>query len=92
MKTKAGTWKIDTNHRFFTDDIHYGLCIAKWAADRLGIDVPTIDEIIEWAQELRQEVLIENGELKLDSDDLNQKYKSGIPYFYGYQTIDDIVD
>ncbi len=92
VKTKAGKWKIDTNHRFFTDDIHYGLCIAKWAADRLGIDVPTIDEIIGWAQELRQEELIENGELKLDSDDLNQKYKSGIPHFYGYQTIDDIVD
>ena len=68
------------------------MCIAKWAADRLGIDVPTIDEIIEWAQELRQEELIENGELKLDSADLSQKYKSGIPYFYGYQTIDDIVD
>jgi len=92
VKTKAGTWKIDKNHRFFTDDIHYGLCIAKWAADCLGIDVPTIDEIIKWAQDLRQEVLIENGELKLDSEDLSQKYKSGIPYFYGYQTIDDIVD
>ena len=92
VKTKAGMWKIDTNHRFFTDDIHYGLCIAKWAADRLGIDVPTIDEIIKWAQDLRQEVLLENGELKLDSEDLSQKLKSGIPYFYGYQTIDDIVD
>ncbi|MBI9048889.1 MAG: NAD/NADP octopine/nopaline dehydrogenase family protein [Anaerolineaceae bacterium] len=92
VKTPAGTWKINTNHRFFTDDIHYGLCIAKWAADRLAIDVPTIDEIIKWAQELRQEVLIENGELKLDSEDLKQKYKSGIPHFYGYRTIDDIVD
>ena len=91
VKTEAGTWKINTNHRFFTDDIHYGLCIAKWAADRLALDVPTIDEIIKWAQELRQEVLIENGELKLDSEDLNRKYKSGIPYFYGYRTIDDIV-
>lgn len=92
VKTKEGTWKIDTNHRFFTDDIHYGLCIAKWAADRLEIDVPTIDEIIEWAQKLRQEVLIVNGKLQLDSVDLNKKFKSGIPYFYGYRTIDEIVD
>ena len=52
----------------------------------------TIDEIIIWAQKLRQETLIEGGELKLDSVDLSQKYKSGIPHFYGYQTIDDIVD
>ncbi|MBI9046748.1 MAG: NAD/NADP octopine/nopaline dehydrogenase family protein [Anaerolineaceae bacterium] len=92
VKTEAGTWKIDTNHRFFTDDIHYGLCIAKWAADQLAIEVPTIDEIIKWAQELRQEVLIEDGKLKLDSKDLNQKFISGIPHFYGFQTIDDIVD
>ena len=56
------------------------------------LDVPTIDEIIIWAQNLRQEVLIEDGELKLDSVDLSQKFKSGIPHFYGYQTIDDIVD
>ena len=86
------TWKIKTNHRFFTDDIHYGLCIAKWAADRLEINVATIDEIINWAQELRHEELIENGKLKLDSKDVSQKYKSGIPYFYGYHSIDEIVD
>jgi len=92
IKTETGKWKIDTDHRFFTDDIHYGLCIAKWVADRLALDVPTIDEIIIWAQNLRQEVLIEDGELKLDSVDLSQKLKSGIPHFYGYQTIDDIVD
>jgi hypothetical protein len=92
VQTKAGTWKIDTDHRFFTDDIHYGLCIAKWTADCLHLDVPAIDEIIEWAQELRQEELIEDGELKLDSPDLNERFKSGIPQFYGYQTIDDIID
>jgi len=92
IKTDAGNWIIDTDHRFFTDDIHYGLCIAKWAADRLSLDVPTIDEIIIWAQNLRHETLIEDGELKLDSEDLSQKFKSGIPHFYGFQTIDDIVD
>jgi hypothetical protein len=92
VKTKKGKWKIDTNHRFFTDDIHYGLCIAKWVAERLSLKTPTIDKIVEWAQELRGETLIQNGQLQLDSPDLNQKFKSGIPYFYGYQTIEDIVD
>ena len=92
IKTKAGTWKLDTNHRFFTDDIHYGLCIAKWVADRLEIDVPAIDEIINWAQNLRNETLIEDGKLKLDSEDLSQKFKSGIPHFYGFRTIDAIMD
>jgi len=92
VKTEKGTWEIDTDHRFFTDDIHYGLCIAKWAADRLELEVPIIDEIIEWAQELRDETLMEDGELQLDSPDLNQKFKSGIPHFYGYETIAEIVD
>ena len=92
VKTKTGKWKIDTNHRFFTDDIHYGLCIAKWVATRFKLDVPTIDKIIAWAQELRQETLIEGNKLNLDSVDLSQRFKSGIPYFYGYRTIESIVD
>ncbi len=92
VETEEGTWQINTNHRFFTDDIHYGLCIAKWAAERMEIEVPTIDEIIAWAQDLREEELIKDGELKLGSQDLKQKHKSGIPHFYGYRTIDDIVD
>jgi len=92
IQNKMGTWEIDTDHRFFTDDIHYGLCIAKWMADRLKLNVPTIDEIIIWAQNLRQEVLIEDGELKLDSKDLSRKFISGIPFFYGYRSIDDIID
>ena len=92
VKTDTGKGVIDTNHRFFTDDIHYGLCIAKWAADRLVLGVPTIDEIIKWAQELRGETLIEGGQLKLDSPDLSGEFKSGIPHYYGYRTIDDIVD
>ena len=92
IRTKTGKWKIDTDHRFFTDDIHYGLCIAKCVADRFRLEVLTIDKIIYWAQELRGETLIEGTELQLDSVDLSQKFKSGIPHFYGYQTIDDIVD
>ena len=92
IKTQAGTWKIDTNHRFFTDDIHYGLCIAKWVAERFKIDVPTIDKIINWAQKLRDEDLLKNGKLQLDSVDLRKRFKSGIPHFYGYQTVAEIVD
>jgi opine dehydrogenase len=92
VQTKSGKWKIDTGHRFFTDDIHYGLCIAKWVAGRFKLHVPTIDKIIHWAQELRQETLIHERKLKLDSVDLNQRFKSGIPYFYGYRTIDSIID
>jgi hypothetical protein len=91
-QTEHGTWKINTDHRFFTDDVHYGLCIAKWIADHLEIEVPTIDSIIRWAQDVREEDLITNGELQLNSADLKQRFNSGIPYFLGYESIDQIID
>ena len=92
VRTNEDKWELDTDHRIFTDDIHYGLCIAKWIAERFELEVPTIDKIISWAQELRGEKLIGEGELKLDSADLNEKFVAGIPHFYGYRTVDEIVD
>lgn len=45
----GNVFAIDTSHRFFTDDIEYGLCIAKWFAIQLNIETPFIDEIIDWS-------------------------------------------
>lgn len=44
-----GRYVLDKNSRFFTDDIFYGLAIAKWYAIKYNIDVPTIDALIKWA-------------------------------------------
>ncbi len=87
-----GEWAIDTNHRFFTDDIHYGLCIAKWVAEQLGLAVPTIDKIIDWAQELRHEKIIDNGKLLLETGSLTTEFFSGVPPVYGFDSIDSIMD
>ncbi len=92
VQQDSGHWVIDTNHRFFSDDIHYGLCIAKWMADQLSLLVPTIDRIIEWAQEIRQEKIIDNGKLLLDGESLATEFLSGVPPVYGFKSIDDIVD
>ena len=88
----GGGWEIDTDHRFFTDDISYGVCIAKWMAQELDLAVPTIDAIIEWAQELRGESYIEDGRLLVDSPSLAADLRSGIPPVYGRRSIDDVVD
>ena len=88
----AGAWVIDTDHRFFTDDISYGVCIAKWMAQELDLQVPMMDSIIEWVQELREESYIEDGRLLVDADSLSDRFRSGIPPVYGLQTIDDVVD
>ncbi len=87
-----GQWVIDTDHRFFTDDISYGVCIAKWMAQELDVSVPTIDAIIEWAQDLRGEAYLEDGKLLVDGDSLAGPLRSGIPPVYGMRSIDDVVD
>ena len=92
IQLESGEWIIDKDHRFFTDDIHYGLCIAKWIADQLSLDVPTIDSIIDWAQQLRNEKIIEGNRLLLNSESLTSEFMSGIPPVYGLNSIDAILD
>ncbi|NQT97058.1 MAG: hypothetical protein HQ562_04890, partial [Candidatus Marinimicrobia bacterium] len=67
-------------------------CIAKWIADQLSLDVPTIDSIIDWAQQLRNEKIIEGNKLLLGSESLTTEFMSGIPPVYGLNRIDDILD
>ncbi len=93
VRNRDGRWEIDQSHRFFMDDIYYGLCIAKWMAEKLDIRVDTITDILRWAQETRGERIVdEAGRLITDSPDLTGDFKAGIPSFYGYGSIDDIVD
>ena len=93
IQNSEGLWEIDRNHRFFMDDIYYGNCIAKWMAEKLNIEVPTIDSILHWAQLIRKEKFIsDSNQLLLDSKDLNSPLKSGIPTYYGFDSIEDIID
>ncbi len=88
----SGEWEIDTDHRFFTDDVSYGVCIAKWLAEQMDLEVPTIDAIIEWVQEIRGETYIAGGRLQTASDSLAGPFRSGIPPVYGIETLDGVVD
>ncbi len=91
-KSDQGAWEIDTDHRFFTDDITYGVCIAKWMAEEMDLQVPTIDAIIEWVQGLRGEEYIQDGHLLVDSESLSAPLKSGIPPVYGMQSMREVVE
>ena len=93
MQNKEGLWEIDNNYRFFMDDIYYGNCIAKWMAEQLNISVPTIDAILRWAQMVRNERIIdENGRLMIENESLSAPFKSGVPCYYGFNNIEDIID
>ena len=92
VQNADGLWEVDRNHRFFLDDIYYGNCIAKWMAEQLDIETPTIDEILSWAQQVRGEKIIADNKLLIDSPDLSSPLKSGIPPVYGFKGIEDCID
>lgn len=92
VKNENGKWEIDRSHRFFLDDIFYGNCIAKWIAELFNIETPAIDEILSWAQNIRQEQIIKDHKLIVDSPDLNKPFKTGIPVVYGFKDIKDLLD
>jgi opine dehydrogenase len=86
-------YELDTSGRFFTDDIPYGLLIAKWLAQELGVDeTPMMDKVITWAQRLRGEHFLD-ADGKIDTDYcLADKYRCGIPLSYGITRLEDILD
>jgi hypothetical protein len=92
VETDSKTWIIDKDSRFFSDDIHYGLCIAKWFAEQLGLNVPTIDRIIDWAQKLLNEKILDNNRLLTPIESATEQFHSGIPSVYGFKSIDQIIE
>lgn len=54
----------DKNHRFFRDDIPFGLCFIKHYALILEVETPFLDRVIKWAQSVMDtEYLDEDGRL-----------------------------
>lgn len=91
MKLDDGTYGLDTKCRFFTDDIPYGVLIAKWVGQELGVETPFIDEIIEWASSIRGEHFLKDGKVDLVHCMLGRQ-KTGIPPAYGIDDVMNILD
>lgn len=91
VQQEDGSWVLDKNHRFFTDDIQYGLCIAKWFAAQLGLKVPTIEVIIHWAQQVCHERIIKDGNLLSGQGGSLDEFDSGVPAEYGYSSIEEVL-
>lgn len=87
---KDGYWIIDTQHRFFKDDIFYGLCIAKSIAEKLNIRTYHISKTLYWAQKMMGEKLIDNFKLTIHSDLKKHPLKYGVPEAYGILTLDSL--
>ena len=88
-----GKWGFDIRHRFFSDDIYYGICIAKWFAQQLDLETPMADEVLHWVEGLRGEKLLdEQKRLQTASPALAAPFVSGLPEYYGKRDLAALLD
>lgn len=93
VETENGHWSIDYSHRFFKDDYTYGICIAKWFAEKLAISTPTIDELIHWLEKIiNTKLLNDDNDLLRDSPLFCKEFYAGLPECYGLQSIDQCIE
>ena len=78
----AGKVKCPAGHRYFQDDIPYGLCVFRYLADLVDVRTPEMDSLIEWGQEIMQKEYLVDGKM-------NGKDETDIP-IWGY-TLQDLI-
>jgi len=86
LKPVEGGVIINTESRFFWEDIPYGLCILKDIASMLKVKTPNIDKMIEWHQRFMNKKYIIDG--KLNKDLLKE---TGCPSRYGIKDIEKLL-
>lgn len=63
VRLDDGRYGPDWNNRYFTEDIPFGLLVIKSYASIYGIETPTIDKVLEWAQRGMDKEYLVNGRL-----------------------------
>ena len=58
-----GGYKLDNEHRYFIEDIPYGLVLIKSFAERVSVETPNIDRVLYWAQNLMGKEYLVDGRL-----------------------------
>ena len=90
VKESNGFFVFDKNHRFFKDDLYYGLIIAKWFAEKLNIDdTPMLNQIINWAQNYLGDIVMIDNKLIIPSNIDDFKY--GNPDIYKFKCFEDYI-
>ncbi|MDH4554633.1 hypothetical protein E8F11_05475 [Pseudomonas sp. BN417] len=79
----GGKFHIDTSHRFFRDDVIYGVLIAKWIAEQMDLQTPTIDKLISW---YKKRLAIAD-----DKKEVDVYLTSGCPESYGLYHMDQVI-
>lgn len=87
MKEGPDGYVPDFGFRYLSEDVPTGLCFTKGVACLLGVDTPTIDEVMFWCQDkLQKEFLTKGG--KMEGADVQQ---TRAPQAYGVKTRQDLI-
>jgi opine dehydrogenase len=58
-----GKVRCPAGHRYFQDDIPYGLCVYRYLADLVGVETPEIERLILWGQRIIGKEYVVDGKL-----------------------------
>ncbi|XP_064652277.1 tauropine dehydrogenase-like isoform X3 [Lineus longissimus] len=87
VKTDDGKFLPNFKYRYMTEDISFGLAVVKGIADILGVDTPSIDKVLYWAQGILNKEYVVNG--RLVGNDVGE---TRAPQRYGLITLKDILN
>lgn len=63
--TSDGKWVPDfINHRYFTEDVPFGLVVIRGIAEIMDISTPNIDKVLIWAQEMMGKEFLVDGKIQ----------------------------
>lgn len=82
-----GKFLPNFKYRYMTEDISFGLAVVKGIADIVGVDTPSIDKVLYWAQGILNKEYVVNG--KLVGNDVGE---TRAPQRYGLITLKDILN
>jgi hypothetical protein len=86
MRQVEGGCAPDFGSRFFHEDIPHGLVVVRGIADLVGVEVPTIDRVLLWAQRQMGREYLRDG--RLDGRDIGE---TGAPQGFGIERAEDLV-
>lgn len=82
-----GKFLPNFKYRYMTEDISFGLAVVKGIADIAGVDTPSIDKVLYWAQGILNKEYVVNG--RLVGKDVGE---TRAPQRYGLITLKDILN
>jgi hypothetical protein len=81
-----GEFVPDFKYRYVSEDMPYGLAIAKSIGEMAGVTTPTLDAVIEWSQNKLGKGYLVNG--KLAGEDVHELR---IPQNYGLKNLSELL-